>query len=482
VDLSFLSKEVDFIAPLKDRLTGSATHNVLIDHIESALKDLNLTVQVDELKFVYYDGPLSDPKLCVGGKDYAVTSYSVYSGFTGADGVSGKLIDLRTSSFEEVPDWAKAIGNIALTNITNFPQNLPVEFPVWPGSPPWYVEYGDPETSAESLVHNLTAAADAGVRGVVYAWQNASTGLVDGQWVPFHALYQGVPTVYVQGDYGGLDDLVAAANNGTNTRLTLEARMVPNTSARSIWTVFEGTDLKNESMIINTHTDGTNVVEENGYIALLAYAKELVANPPRRTTILAFVGQHMHFEAFAQAPQRATSRWLNEHPEYWAGEGQNRAFEYGGQLKGVAGSCVEHMGAIHWEENIKDNSWFATDRVEPELLYAATPELNELLREYWHGADPNITRVTNPVDSLIPQAGEGYPFFLVDIPNISLITNPSYLLKIWPIDFDESKLINLKAMQRQVDSFMTIWRVMDGMAAEEFGMQSMNGTQRALHT
>lgn len=301
------------------------------------------------------------------------------------------------------------------------------------------------------------------------------------QWVPFHNLYQGVPTVFVQGDYGGLEQLANATKNEVDVTVTLEATMEPKTIARTLWTVIEGTDIKNESMIINTHTDGTNIVEENGYIALLAYAEKLVANPPRRTTILLFVGQHMHFEAFAQSPQRATSRWLNQHPEYWAGEGQGNDFQYGGQLKGVAGSCVEHMGAIHWDENLGENTWYATDEVEPELLYASTAQLNNLLRDNWVGANPNVTRVTNPVDSLVPQAGEGYPFFLVDIPNFSLITNPTYLLKVWPNDFDEAQLIDLRAMQRQVQSFMRMWEAMDGMSAEEFGMQSWNGTQLPLH-
>jgi hypothetical protein len=110
---------------------------------------------------------------------------------------------------------------------------------------------------------------------------------------------------------------------------------VPKTIARTPWTVIEGKDLKKESMIINTHTDGTKVIEENGYIALLAYAKELVVSPPRRKTILLFVGQHMHSEAFAQAPRRATSRWLNQHPGYWAGEGQSNAFQYRKTLLGI---------------------------------------------------------------------------------------------------------------------------------------------------
>ncbi|KAK5174230.1 uncharacterized protein LTR77_001310 [Saxophila tyrrhenica] len=460
---------------------GSPTHWAVIDRIQAQLEQLGLEIQCDDLKFTYYDGPLSEPSIHINGESVPVTSYSKYSGFTDADGVSGQLVDLTTSSLTQMPDWKKASGNIALTNITNLAYDLPDLLPVWPGSPPWEVQYGSPEVNAEVLVHNLTVAADAGVKAVIYAWQNASTGLVEGQWVPFHNLYQGVPTLFVQGEYGGLEKLQQATSDGAEAQVTLEAQMQPGRTARTLWTVIPGTDLKNESVILNTHTDGTNLIEENGYIALLAYAAELVANPPRRTTVLLFVGQHMHFEAFAQAPQRATSRWLNQHPEYWAGEGQRHAFGYGGQLKGVVGSCVEHLGAVHWDESVEDDRWFATEQMEPELLYASTPELNRLLREQWVGAEPNVTRVSNPVDSEGPQAGEGYPFYLVAIPNISLVTNPSYLLKIWPHSFDEKRLMDLHATRRQIDSFFRVWKGMDMMSAEEMGVQSSNGTQQALH-
>lgn len=184
-NLDYLSQEVDFIAPLKDRLTGSPTHNALVDRIQSQLEDLGLTVQCDQLEFTYFNGPLCEPTVSLGGKDMPVTSYSKYSGFTAADGVSGKLVDLTTSSTTEMPDWDQASGNIAYTNITNLEQNLPAILPVWPGSPPWQVQDGSPEGNSEVLVHNLTYAANAGVKAVIYAWQNASTGMVNGQWVRY---------------------------------------------------------------------------------------------------------------------------------------------------------------------------------------------------------------------------------------------------------------------------------------------------------
>lgn len=287
--------------------------------------------------------------------------------------------------------------------------------------------------------------------------------------------------MFVQGLNGSLDQLVDAAANHAQASLTLEAHVRPETKARTVYTIIPGTEMKNESFIINTHTDGTNIIEENGYIALLAYAAHLARHPPCRTTILVFVGQHMHYEAFAQDPYKATSRWLNTHPELWAGEGNRYDLELGGQLKAVAGSCAEHLGALHWSEDIEKNTYAATDGLEPELLYASTSELDDLLREQWQGAEVNVTRVTDPVDSLIPQAGEGYPFYLEAIPNFSLVTNPNYLLKIWPEHFDERALVDVDAVKRQVDSFVRIWSMMDEMDAADFGTQSKKGRNRELH-
>jgi hypothetical protein len=67
------------------------------------------------------------------------------------------------------------------------------------------------------------------------------------------------------------------------------------------------------------------------------------------------------------------------------------------------------------------------------------------------------------------QSGEGEPFTLQKIPNMSLITTPLYLLAEWPQDFDERQLIDVRAVKRQVDSFLAIWRAMDTLPATAFG-------------
>ena len=195
-DKAYIDQELSFLAPLRDRLTGSPKHNAVVDRIQAQLEALGLEVHTDSLEFAYFDGPLQEPRLVVGNEDTGtadvpVSSYAKYSGFTSSEGVTGPLIDVRTNSLDEMPDWSKASGGIAVANITNVPANYSEILRVWPGSPEWETLNHSPEGSAEELVRNLTVAAQVGVKGVVYAWEGASTGLVEGAWVPFHELYQG---------------------------------------------------------------------------------------------------------------------------------------------------------------------------------------------------------------------------------------------------------------------------------------------------
>lgn len=478
--MSWFRDEVDLITRLKTRLVGSETQNKLIDHIQSELEDLGQDVLTDLWNFTYYDGPFRPPALDVEGTELEVTSWVPYSGVTGRSGVTGWLVNLVTPNISASPDWEQARGAIAVTNITNFPFDPSLLLSIWPDSPEWDVRPRIPEFGAENVIlPHLVGAARAGVKAVVYIWEEAPIEPVRGQYVAHENLFSGVPAIFVQ-DLQSAKTLLEAADREAFATVTLHGEMVPGRQARTIYTVFEGTELKNESAIMETHTDGFNAVEENGHIALLAQARHLAANPPRRTTILVFIGSHLHFPAFSPPPFRGTSRWLSDHPEFWAGQGNPDTFAFGGQLKGVISTSVEHLGAIHFEPDIEADTYICTNETEPEVLGASTTELNNLVRQHWVGADPDILRVTNPNESAIPVPGENYPFFLTAIPNVFLITAPDYLLKIWPEDFDEKELIDLEAMQRQVASFLRLWQAMDGLPARAFGVPPMGGRQTPI--
>jgi hypothetical protein len=462
--LEWYAREVGLLAQLQSRLTGSANHTVFIDHLESELHSLGLQVHSDVFNFAYNRAPETPPEIQLSGQTIPASFYVPYSGNTGAVGVAGRLVNVLNPALSS-PDWSRAKGSIAVLNITNPISGGATTFPVWPGSPAWGVIPGVPASSANVFVHNLTDAARLGVKGVVYAWQNVTMANAFGQYGPFKINYQGVPAVYVAGP--AAQQIMDAADQGVTATVTSFGQLLPNVTTRTLWTVIEGTERKNESVIISTHTDGSNVVEENGHLALLAKAKELIAFPPRRTTVLVFLTGHLHTSGFTDKG-RVMARWLGDHPDLWNGTDGNGS-------KAVFGSCVEHLGAVQWNENLAYDLYYPTGRLEPELLYAATSQLASLLNSEWRGAIPGLVRATNPLKTAAEQAGEGLPFLWSQIPEISLVTSPSWLLKIWPLDFDQRQLVDLPAAKRQVESFLRIWKAVDAMPQSAFG--SLNYTR-----
>ncbi|KAJ7208952.1 hypothetical protein GGX14DRAFT_365162 [Mycena pura] len=456
-NLQWIQSEIDFIAQLQARLMGSPEHNILIDHIESELKQIGLPVYEDTIEFSYSDPPVIQPVLEVDGQNIQLSGWIPYSG-TNSSSATGKLVNVVTPNITATPNWAAAKDAIALANLTNVALDFNTEFGAWSLSAPWPAQPGIPSFSATEFT-NLVAAAVAGVRGVVYIWDNITAGLADNQYVPFQQANLAIPGVYVQSD-SVISHLLDAADSGTDAFIDLPGKRVPNTRSRTLYTIVNGTDLtlRNETAIINTHTDGVNAVVQNGHIALLDYARGLKANPPRRTIILVFVAGHMHYGELVAAPGRATDLWLRAHPELW-----------NGTQHAVFGSCVEDMGAVQFVEDLAKGTYTPTGGVEPELLFAATAPLAALTQRLWSGAEPNITRIVNPnnVTGKLAQPGEGLPLLNAGIPEVSLVTTPAYLTKIYDRGFDERTLVNTMALVRQVASFERLWSAVDEMSAED---------------
>ncbi|KAF2104741.1 hypothetical protein NA57DRAFT_70948 [Rhizodiscina lignyota] len=461
--LSWYHKEVDLLAQLKSRLTGSLNHNLFINHLELELQNFGLKVLADNFEFAYDDGPLGPLGLRIEEQSVAPSMFVPYSGNTNADGVTGELVTIVNPA-QGSPDWQHAIGRIAVLKTSNPPFNAEAALAPWPGSPPWGDVAAVPAATANGVVRNLTDAAEMGVKAVIYAWDNVTAANAFGQYGPFKMNYQGIPAIYTAGET--TTQIMEAASDGKTATVMLRGSLKSNATTRTLWTLVEGTELKNETVIISTHTDGTNTVEENGHLALLAKARELASSPPRHTTILVFLTGHLHTSGFTDTG-RVMQRWLSDHTDLWRGHGPN-------ELTGVFGSCVEHLGAVHWFQDLSYDLYYPTGEFEQEWLYAATEQLTSLLEKEWEGVIPGLRRIINPIKSAPKQeqSGEGLPFLWNNIPEISLVTSPDWLLKLWPENFDERQLLDVTAAKRQVDSFLRIWRAVDGMERADFGKVS----------
>jgi hypothetical protein len=460
MDDDFVVAELDLLATLGPRFPGSDAHDQLVAHVAGQWAALGMDVSEDVLRFQRWDPP-GDPdglRLTVDGQAVAISSAFPYSGTTGPDGVRGRLRHLRAP----LPRWSRARGDIAVVEIRN--PELPVSAVVgsWDPADPWGPA-ANPMLPAMLAGLGLKRAARAGVKGVVLVVRGVSAANARGQYAPFTLSYRGIPAVSVAG--GAADAVLHAAQRGAQAELVLDATLTKDASMRTVWAAVEGTRRPRETVLVVTHSDGTNVVEENGHIGLLQLARDVMAQPPQRTIVFVFTAGHLRIPAVTTGHGQATSRWLTDHPDWWAGgPGQRRA---------VSGLVIEHLGALEYRDDPATGDYGPTGHAEPELLYASTRELRMLADIEWRGIEPEPTRVSVP-NALI-QFGEGQPLYLARIPNISLVTVPQYLLSTEPGDY-----VDVKLLQRQVDSFARLLRRLDTLPCASVGSIAPHTTLRKI--
>jgi hypothetical protein len=446
VDLEYLRGEIALLEELGPRLTGTAAQERLIGHVAAQLSAAGCEVREDVHHFTRWDLARDPGRLALrlGGQSLELSSAFPYSGTTGAAGVSGPLRVLRGP----LPRWRGARGSIAVIEIRQ--RELPVKgiIDTWDRGDAWG-NRGSPLIPALLAGLGLQRARRAGVKAVVFVWRGLSTESARGQYVPFTLPYQDLPAVFAAGAAG--QAVFEAARLRESATLVLDARLVPDVRTRTIWAVVPGTRRPDETLLVVSHSDGTNTVEENGHIGLVALARDLIERPPERTVVFVLTTGHLRIPALTHEGQ-AMTRWLQDHPEWWAGGAQPR--------QAVAALAIEHLGAVEYRD--EGTGYGPTGKVEPELLYATTRELAELLQREWLGADPGRTRVSAP--SALIHFGEGEPAYRERIPGISLVSTPLYLLAEC-----QGALVDLEALRRQVDSFRRLLRRLDGMPSAQLG-------------
>jgi hypothetical protein len=439
-----LSEQIQFLETLGSRLTGSPAHNALIEDVAARLAGLGLAVQRDRHQFTRWNVPDDQEhlRLTIQGADVGISSAYPYSGTTGPAGVAAKLHLLsglcRTC-------WSAARGAIAVFEVPHIavPRDLLVED--WDKSrknPP----ASHPVFSDGVFGPDLDKARQASVKGFVLVWRGLAVGNASRQYVPFTEPYHDLPAVWVAGEAG--ERVLAAARAGQEARLVLNAEITPNTGTDTVWALSEGEN-RDESLLIVTHSDGTNVVEENGHIALLELARAAVSRPHRRTMVFVYTTGHLRIPAISQHGQ-ATSAWLDAHPDLWMG-GK-------GQAKAVGGIVIEHLGAVEYAQDSRTGSYGPTGKPEPETLYATTPELRDVVLREWRGDDREPIHPVKPGPLI--HFGEGEPLFQRNIPAVALVTGPQYL-----VAEITGKLVDVDMMRRQIDSCLRLlWRF-DDLAA-----------------
>lgn len=414
----------DWLRTLRPRETASPEHVRFVDWIADELASLGQKVRRDTHTFDRWSAgrcALTVHDATGAELTIPVASAYPYSGRTGPAGVTGPLHFVGAR-------WSGVRGKIAAIEIPH--PSVPVRLLLddvghLPAGARGFPEsYRHPVLSAKVFGPNLAAARAAGAIGVVAVWQGATAAQVAGQYVPFDLPYRDIPAVWVAGEDG--QQLLENARRGSHAVLTLDATIAPASTVDTVWAVVEG-QTASESILVVTHTDGGNAVEENGALGVLDLIRPYAAGPrPKRTLVFVFLATHLRIPAVTDHGLAMTA-WLEAHPEWWSGKGTD--------VRAVAGLVIEHLGAL---VRARQRPAEPVDS-EVELIYATNAAMEDVVRKSWTGRQRGKALIARP--NLI-HLGEGQPLYHKRIPAIALASVPDYLLEATMADVVDADLMN----------------------------------------
>jgi hypothetical protein len=422
------------------RATGSAVHERFVDQLRDRLEQAGVgrlrfepvpldRWTTDRWSLHVLGGPSAGP--------VSTASYIPYSGRTPPGGVSGALVLVDPT---HPPTPGSLRGKIAVFDVPHvsytYQTFLLISYKAYdPGhvftpdgayARPW-LGISDEITFLEALGHSGAVATV----GVLDLPREAAHGA----YYPYDGKIRAVPGVYVDRSVGGR--LKQAAGAGANARLTLPAEIKRVTSRNLIGVIPGASD---ELMLLHSHTDGPNGVEDNGPNAIVAISQYLARLPrtalPRSIMVLLTTG---HFHGAI-----GTAEFVRRHR--------------GDLLRRIAGGVtLEHLGAREWEPG-PNGRYRLTGGYEPGTFF--TPESSPLVNASYMALRDARAAPASVLHPYVPAPGSpdgnGWPAEGTDlwtaghIPTTNYITGPSYLLN-WGIPTMDK--LDIARMRRETISF-----------------------------
>src|SRR5262245_3650744 len=461
---SELAEKINWLRELGPRETGNSDHQRFVTWIADQLSSLGLTVRRDTFNFDRWSSAGSECSLTIRGTSAGdltvpVASAYPYSGSTNPTGIAAPLHLVGYPYW-----WFGCRGKIAVIEVPHpaVPVNLLLDrVSQLPADATGFPDhYRHPGLSAYAFGPKFVLARLAGAVGVVAIWKGLTRAQAADQYVRFDLPYQHVPAVWVADEDS--QHLVDHARRGAEATLVLNAPL-QRASTDTVWTVVEG-EITSESILVISHTDGVNAVEENGAIGILELARVFAQGPrAKRTIVLIFVTGHLRIPAVTdQSHAQATTAWLAAHPEWWSSKD--------GGPRAVAGLVIEHIGALA-------NARRANEAVEPapELIYATNAMMQKILKESWPGRQRGKALIAEP--NGLFQIGEGEPLYKLGIPAIALASVPEYLLAV-----TKSDVVDVDLMQEQIATFARALCLIERTPAPLLGRAKRAGLLKKLST
>jgi hypothetical protein len=401
------------------RATGSKAHHDYISRLAARMQRSGLQrVRTDRVPFRQW---LAEPGYALdvlGGPAAGavrVASYVPYSGSTGPRGVVGTLTTEPT---------AGAIG-LATATASSLPyalfDGIDYDAPLAPRHPAGYNPLDSYQRSwlaSGSIIEAIEAHRDAGARAVVVIL-DVPYELARGHYGPYDGVIRGIPALFVDRETGARLQRVAEGKG--QVRLKLEARTADVTSP-NVYGVIPGRS--EELVIVQSHTDGTNGIEENGPEGMLAMIQYLARIPRHEVArSILFVATTGHMAGHAMG----TDAFMTRHRD-------------GLVSQTAAAISIEHLGSLEYLPDA-DGVYHRTGRPEVNITFSSPhTRLVQVGRRVQQGYDAEIPwvlrpfqpdHVTDPPKS--PNGfwwpGDGESLWRVGhLPSLQSIAGPSYLL------------------------------------------------------
>lgn len=426
-----------FVGALGARPTGSPAQARYIDWIRRQLRAIR-GVRVRELDYGINRWTVSSARLRVwiDGRlsTVPIAGAIPYSKPTGANGVTAPLVAIPD---DQAISAANARGRIVVreADAGSVPQSvflLPLI--MWRSYDPQHTIdpkanfYGD-FIAYNDRVTDLRNAATAGAAGILFV-KNLPRAQILGHYEPYEGTEWGVPGAFLGADQGKPITDALAAGRRTSAQIVVSAHFKRVTTPTVVATI---AGLSRQRVVIDSHTDGTNAVEDNGPIAMVAIARYLAARPLAcrpRTVELAFVTAHFY--------QR-----VGPNPAIRDGGAEQLAQQLDRDYaKGTVSSVLslEHVGALDYEA-VPRPSGAPGDVLRPNGLRAiqfigVTPSpslvaaVDNVVRAY-HMQRTFLLKGSDAPGTTVPShcsfGGEGTPYERHLLPTIGVISAPQTL-------------------------------------------------------
>ncbi|MGH6985519.1 MAG: hypothetical protein ACRED9_01600 [Caulobacteraceae bacterium] len=437
------------------RFTGNDAHRAHLEYLVKGLQARGLNVQRDTRTFTRWLATNWAAKLTASGGvaiDIPATSYYPYSGATGPEGVTGELVKLEQIPFaftpspsgyrrREIAAPGDLNGKVVFIEVAGRPS------PLGHGSgPPWGFnpEGAQFPTHISALWGGITPGflgdlKKAGVVGAILGWTNVSDAQAHGQYTPYGRPFQDLPCVWVGKQ--SVAKLRGAAGSGAKATVILQADIAPNVPVDTLYAVLPGMS-SDSVLIVESHSDGMNFLEENGSLGILALAKYFSQQPKesRKRDIVFVIANH-----FAREDLIGIFAWIRNHPDIIK--------------KAAAFVTLEHLGCREWFDNAAGQY---VPSGKEEMSYAIT-DFKDPAGAMLESAKDGSNRLAVIRGPLVP--GEGGPLYRAGVPGIAYFPAPNYLLSF--ADNGHIDKYSHTFMHAQIENLARAIHKLDGMSAEQ---------------